>query len=114
MARIVDMREKTNNFYADCEYREMGSLIDEDIGILDWEIFDNKDNLPTAAIKFRMKAQIEAGDESSTYKTATHSKAIIDMLQLQDAQALKGIEPIEARIVERKSKKTGNRYLTFE
>jgi len=80
MRSISDLREKTNDYFGDCEYIPMDELIDQDIAILDAVTFENRDGLPTAAMKIaRMDAQGNITDD--VYKTTTHAGPIVDMLK---------------------------------
>lgn len=111
MRSISDLREKTNDYFSDCEYIPMDELIDRDIVILDAAVFENRDGLPTAAIKACYPDQ--AG-EPTVIKTTTHSGPIVDMLKTaQVIDLLAAGEPIGAKIIEKKSKNTNRTYRTF-
>ena len=113
MRSISDLREKTNDYFSDCEYLAMDELIDQDIAILDAVTFDNRDGLPTAAMKIaRMDAQ--GNITNDVYKTTTHAGPIVDMLKsAQVIDLLAAGEPIGARIIEKKSKNSNRTYRTF-
>ena len=113
MRSISDLREKTNDYFSDCEYIPMDELIDQEIVILDAAVFDNRDGLPTAAIKACYPDQ--AGDPTEQiFKSTTHSGPIVDMLKsAQVIDLLAAGEPIGAKIIEKKSKNTNRTYRTF-
>lgn len=113
MMNISDLREKTNDYFSDVEYIPMDEIIDQDIGIMDAVTFENKDGTPTAAFKF---ARLDASGNitEDVYKTTTHAGPIVDMLAKGEVMdLLYAGEIIGARVVEKKSKKSGRTYRTF-
>ena len=113
MRNISDLREKTNDYFGDVEYIPMDEIIDQDIGIMDAVTFDNKDGVATAAFKF---ARLDAAGNvtEDVYKTTTHAGPIVDMLAKGEViDLLMAGEIIGARVVEKKSKKSGRTYRTF-
>lgn len=106
MAKIGDVKKSVNSFFNDVEYIALGDLIGQPISLIDWEIFENKDGVESVALKFAKNGLMG--------RTVTHSKAIIDLLRQDDIDSLKGAEPLDGTIVERKSKKTGRTFITIE
>lgn len=113
MRNISDLREKTNDYFSDVEYLPMDEIIDQEIGILDAVTFENKDGTPTAAFKFA-RVDMAGNLTDAVYKTTTHAGPIVDMLaKAEVTDLLMAGEVIGAKVVEKKSKKSGRTYRTF-
>ena len=113
MMNISDLREKTNDYFSDCEYIPMDELIDQDIAILDAVTFENRDGLPTAAMKIA-RIDMAGNITAAVYKTTTHAGPIVDMLKSGTViDLLADGQPIGATIIEKKSKNSNRTYRTF-
>lgn len=113
MRTIGDLREKTNDYFSDCGYVPMDELLDQDIIILDAVTFENRDGLPTAAIK-ACYPDMEGNITGQVFKTTTHAGPIVDMLKTANVvDLLAAGEPIGAKIIEKKSKNSNRTYRTF-
>ena len=113
MRSISDLREKTNDYFSDCAYVPMDELIDIEIAVLDAVTFENRDGLPTAAIK-ACYLDNAGNPTEQIFKTTTHAGPIVDMLKsAQVIDLLAAGEPIGAKIIEKKSKNRNRTYRTF-
>lgn len=113
MQQIADLRASTNKHFADVPYIEMSEIIDQPIAILDAEVFSNRDDVPTVAIRFAFVGS-DGGISDEVRMTTTHSGPIVDLMSGQEVRDLLAAgEPIGATVVEKKSKKTGRTYRTF-
>lgn len=107
MAKISEIATTVNNFFDDYEYVSIANLINEEIKIIDYEKFENREGQDSIALKIEVNGRLA--------RTVTHAKAIIDLVATNEVrEILNSGETLEGTIIQKKSKQTGRNYITIQ
>lgn len=107
MAKVSEIATTLNNYFDDCEYISIADLIKEDIKIVDYEKFANREGQDSIALKIEVNGKMA--------RTVTHAKAIIDLVATDEVrEILDSGDTLDGTVVQKKSKQTGRNYITIQ